>query len=139
MHGMVPDELFYGDSDAATILSIMLTQNPNSPLRAALWYLEHHDFNVAIAIQGFELDNIDRAGASVNLGSFNEVDFQKENTQIDRSLALPGPAFDRTKLKLPIMQNGKLNTRTFPGASTFDAPKRDHVKALNKWRHEQIR
>jgi hypothetical protein len=73
-----------------------------------------------LPFKGFELDKIDHAGAPVELGSFNEVDFQKENTEIDHSLALPGPAFNRTKLKLPIMQICKLNTGSY-----------SHIR--NKW------
>lgn len=125
MHGTVPDELSYSKSDAAAVLSFTLTQNPNAQLRDALCYLEHHELNLAIAIQSFELDNIDRAGAPVKVGTINEVDYQKENIKIDCSLALPGSSFDRAKLKLlPITQNGKLTTRKFPGASTFNAAKK---------------
>lgn len=69
MHGGVPDQQFYSDSDAATVLYVILTQNPNAQLRDALWYLEHHDFVVAIAIRGVELDTIDRAGAPVHPGT----------------------------------------------------------------------
>ena len=139
MTGTVPAESFYSDSDAAAVLSCMLTQNPDSQLRDALWYLEHHEFNVPIAIQGYELDTIDRAGPRVKVGSMNEVDYQHENTQTDRSLALPGPAFDTTKLNLSITQNGRSKVRVFPGAGSFDKTNIEHVKALNKWRHEQIR
>ena len=139
MHGTVPDEIFYSDSDAATVLSFMLTQNPDSQLRNALWYLEHHAYNVDIAMQGFELDTIDRSGAPVKIGSIHEVDYQQENPKVDRSLALPGASFDQEKLSLRVTQNGKSKVHIFPGAGKFDKTNIEHVKDLNKWRHKEIR
>ena len=137
--GQIPNEMFSSHSDAATVLSVIRTQNTNAQLRNALFYLEAHNFNTVIAIQGFELDTIDRAGAPIQPGSMKEVSYQSENSGIDRSLALPGNSFDPSKLMLRIKTNGKLTTWDFPNTNTFDHNNIEHVKDLNWWRHEQIR